>query len=88
VKRSQGHPSATTVDTPLPSLPLESWAATKDTLHLWIQVVGKIKLAYMPPKNHWWHVTFHLDLSGLTTGRIQSMRRRGWRYASISSTTS
>jgi hypothetical protein len=70
VKRSQGHPSATTVDTRLPSLPLDSWAATKDTLHLWFQVVGKIKLAYMPPKNHWWHVTFHLDLRGFTTGRI------------------
>jgi Family of unknown function (DUF5996) len=54
----------------LPSLPLESWAATKDTLHLWIQVVGKIKLAYMPPRNHWWHVTLRVDVRGLTTGRI------------------
>jgi hypothetical protein len=54
----------------LPSLPLEGWAATKDTLHLWLQVVGKIKLAYVPPRNHWWHVTLHLDLHGLTTGRI------------------
>ena len=70
MNRSQGHFSATTVDTQLPGLPLESWVATKETLHLWIQVVGKIKLAYMPPKNHWWHVTLHLDLSGLTTGRI------------------
>ena len=54
----------------LPSLPLESWAATKDTLHLWLQIVGKIKLAYMPPRNHWWHVTLHPDVRGLTTGRI------------------
>lgn len=54
----------------LPSLPLEHWAATKDTLHLWLQVVGKIKLAYAPPKNHWWHVTMHLDARGLTTRRI------------------
>jgi hypothetical protein len=49
---------------------LDAWAATKDTLHLWLQVVGKIKLAYVPPKNHWWHVTLHLDVRGLTTGRI------------------
>jgi Family of unknown function (DUF5996) len=54
----------------LPSLPLQLWAATKDTLHLWLQVVGKIKLAYAPPKNHWWHVTMHLDARGLTTRRI------------------
>jgi hypothetical protein len=54
----------------LPSPPLELWAATKDTLHLWLQVVGKIKLAYVPPKNHWWHVTLHLDARGLTTRRI------------------
>ena len=54
----------------LPSLPLEAWAATKDTLHLWLQVVGKIKLAYVPPRNHWWHVTLHLDVRGLTTRRI------------------
>jgi hypothetical protein len=54
----------------LPSLPLEAWSATKDTLHLWLQVVGKIKLAYVPPKNHWWHVTLHLDARGLTTRRI------------------
>ena len=54
----------------LPRLALESWAATKDTLHLWLQVVGKIKLAYVPPKNHWWHVSLHLDARGLTTRRI------------------
>jgi hypothetical protein len=54
----------------LPGLPLEAWAETKDTLHLWLQIVGKLKLAYAPPRNHWWHVTFHLDLRGLTTRRI------------------
>lgn len=54
----------------LPSLPLASWTATKDTLHLWLQIVGKVKLAYMPPRNHWWHVTLRPHLRGLTTGRI------------------
>lgn len=62
-QREPGHAS-------LPSLPLEGWHATKDTLHLWLQVVGKIKLAYMPPRNHWWHVTLRPHLRGLTTGRI------------------
>lgn len=70
VEQSQQNPGHTSGNTFLPSLPLEAWAATKDTLHLWIQVVGKIKLAYVPPRNHWWHVTLRLDVSGLTTGRI------------------
>ena len=69
IERSQQRPRPTR-GAFLPSLPLESWAATKDTLHLWLQVVGKIKLAYMPPRNHWWHVTLHLDVRGLTTRRI------------------
>lgn len=70
VESSQPLPSRTSGGVYLPSLPLEGWAATKDTLHLWLQVVGKIKLAYVPPKNHWWHVTLHLDARGLTTRRI------------------
>jgi hypothetical protein len=70
VEPSQQHLSRTNGGVFLPSLPLEAWAATKDTLHLWLQVVGKIKLAYVPPRNHWWHVTLHLDVRGLTTGRI------------------
>ncbi len=70
VESSQRLASRTSGGVYLPSLPLEGWAATKDTLHLWLQVVGKIKLAYVPPKNHWWHVTLHLDARGLTTRRI------------------
>jgi Family of unknown function (DUF5996) len=68
--RSPQDPSSTSRGGSLPSLPLQSWASTKDTLHLWLQIVGKIKLAYMPPKNHWWHVTLHPDVRGLTTRRI------------------
>ena len=63
----EGRPGA---PSDLPDLPLESWAATKDTLHLWLQIVGKVKLAYAPPRNHWWHVTLHLDTRGITTRRI------------------
>lgn len=46
------------------------WEATKDTLHLWLQIVGKIRMTYMPPRNHWWHVPLYLDVHGLTTRRI------------------
>ncbi len=41
----------------LPSLPLGAWEGTKETLHRYAQVVGKVRLANAPFKNHWWHVT-------------------------------
>jgi hypothetical protein len=53
--------------TPLPPLPFPEWEPTKETLHLWAQIVGKVKLATAPPKNHWWHVPLYLDVHGLTT---------------------
>ena len=52
---------------PLPPLPLADWEPTKVTLHLWAQIVGKVKMASVPPKNHWWHVPLYLDVHGLTT---------------------
>lgn len=51
-------------------LPIDSWQATRDTLHLWTQVVGKIRMALSPPVNHWWHVTLYLSARGLRTGPI------------------
>ncbi|HEY3042903.1 MAG TPA: DUF5996 family protein [Vicinamibacterales bacterium] len=51
----------------LPPLPLSEWAGTYATLHMWTQVVGKIRLALAPPVNHWWHVTFLTTARGLTT---------------------
>lgn len=54
----------------LPPLPLDAWEPTKDTLHLYLQIVGKIRLKLMPPRNHWWHVTLYLTARGLTTGPI------------------
>jgi hypothetical protein len=39
----------------LPELPLEAWEPTKTTLHLWAQIVGKVKLAATTPRNHWWN---------------------------------
>jgi hypothetical protein len=55
---------------PLPPLPLEEWEATKDTLHLWAQIVGKTRLALMPMRNHWWNVTLYPSARGLTTRRM------------------
>ena len=54
----------------LPMLPLEKWAPTKDTLHLWAQMIGKTRLALMPMRNHWWNVTLYPSARGLTTRRM------------------
>jgi hypothetical protein len=54
----------------LPPLPLDGWQATKDTLHLWAQIVGKVKLGLAPKRNHWWHVTLQPSARGLTTRRL------------------
>jgi hypothetical protein len=43
------------------------WKDTRDTLHMWTQVVGKVRLALMPMINHWWHVTLYVSDRGLTT---------------------
>jgi hypothetical protein len=54
----------------LPELHLDGWRATKDTLHLYCQIVGKIRLATTPPRNHWWNVPLYVDVRGLTTRRL------------------
>src|SRR6516164_1979499 len=53
-----------------PALPWEAWKDTCETLHLWMQIVGKVKLALAPFLNEWWQVAFHLTARGLTTGPI------------------
>ncbi|HMA37361.1 MAG TPA: DUF5996 family protein [Chloroflexia bacterium] len=53
-----------------PALPYEEWKATYETLHMWTQVVGKIRLALSPPVNHWWHCALYLSARGLTTSPI------------------
>ncbi|HEY2796898.1 MAG TPA: DUF5996 family protein [Thermoanaerobaculia bacterium] len=53
---------------PWPNLPLEGWADTYATLHLWTQIVGKIRLVTTPPLNHCWNVTLYVTARGLTTG--------------------
>ncbi|MGH7152787.1 MAG: DUF5996 family protein, partial [Acetobacteraceae bacterium] len=53
-----------------PSLPYSDWADTCATLHLWTQVVGKIRLAHAPMVNHWWQVPLYVTSRGLTTSPI------------------
>ncbi len=53
-----------------PSLPLASWTDTYATLHLWIQIVGKIRLVQSPWINHSWHVPLYVTAKGLTTSSI------------------
>jgi hypothetical protein len=53
-----------------PALPLESWKDTCATLHMWTQVVGKVRLALTPLVNHWWNVPLYVTARGLTTSRI------------------
>jgi Family of unknown function (DUF5996) len=55
-----------------PALPLAEWLPTRDTLHMWTQIVGKIRMANSPPVNHWWHVTLYVSPRGLTTSAIPS----------------
>jgi hypothetical protein len=50
-----------------PSLPLEAWQDTYATLHLWTQIIGKIRLKLSPLVNHWWNVPMYVTSRGLTT---------------------
>ncbi|MCD2195232.1 DUF5996 family protein [Actinomycetospora endophytica] len=50
-----------------PDLPYADWAPTRETLHRFAQIVGKIRLAASPRRNHWWNVPLHLSGRGLTT---------------------
>jgi hypothetical protein len=51
-----------------PRLKVADWTATRDTLHMWTQIVGKVRMAHAPSVNHWWHVTLYPSVRGLTTG--------------------
>jgi Family of unknown function (DUF5996) len=53
-----------------PSLPLESWEDTRATLHMWTQMVGKVRLALTPMVNHWWNVPLYVSARGLTTSSM------------------
>ena len=54
----------------LPALPLESWGTTLATLHMWTQIVGKVRLALCPLVNQWWNVAFYVTARGMTTSAM------------------
>lgn len=57
-------------ENPWPELPLEAWKDTYATLHMWTQVVGKVRLALAPHVNHWWQVPLYVNACGLTSSAI------------------
>lgn len=61
----------TTTKKSWPELPaLEDWQDTLATVHMWSQIVGKTRLAFAPPVNHWWGIALYVTPSGLTTSAI------------------
>jgi hypothetical protein len=58
----------------LPALPFDSWKDTLATVHMWTQIVGKVRLKLCPLVNHWWNVTFYLTARGLTTSPMPYWR--------------
>jgi len=53
-----------------PALPFEEWRETRETLHRWTQIVGKIRMALTPLVNHWWNVPLYVTARGLTTSKM------------------
>src|SRR5947209_16539728 len=53
---------------PLP--PAAQWADSRETLHMWTQIAGKIRMALTPLVNHWWNVTLYVTARGLTTSTM------------------
>ena len=67
---SQSELSTVNLSSAWPALPLDAWRDTYATLHLWTQIVGKIRMALSPHVNHWWEVPLYLTARGLTTSPI------------------
>ena len=61
---------STTALEPWPALPLNDWRETYHNLHMWTQIVGKVRLALTPRVNHWWNVPLYVGTRGLTTSPI------------------
>jgi hypothetical protein len=62
-------------DSALPPLPFDSWKDTLATLHMWSQIVGKVRLKLCPLVNHWWNVPFYITARGMTTSAMPYERR-------------
>ena len=50
-----------------PELRVSDWEQTRDTVHMWSQIVGKTRMALAPNENHWWQVALYVNSVGLTT---------------------
>ena len=59
----------------LPALPFDSWKDTLATLHMWSQIVGKVRLKLCPLVNHWWNVPFYITARGMTTSAMPYEQR-------------
>src|SRR6202140_5177568 len=68
----------------LPALPLASWKDTLATVHMWTQIVGKVRLKLCPLVNHWWNVPFYLTARGMTTSAMP--RQPGTSHEAVSGT--
>jgi hypothetical protein len=55
-----------------PALTIDKWADTRDSVHLWTQIVGKVRMALEPMTNHWWQVTLYVSARGLTTSLMHA----------------
>jgi hypothetical protein len=64
---SEGSGTGTPGSGPWPDMRYEAWRESKETIHRFAQLVGKIRLAAAPRRNHWWNVTYQLTGRGLTT---------------------
>src|ERR1700677_71291 len=53
-----------------PELRWEDWSATAETLHMWTQIVGKVRLALSPLQAHWWNVPLYVSARGLSTSAM------------------
>jgi len=63
-------PATNLIEQDWPALPLEEWEDTYHTLHMWTQIVGKIRLRLAPLVNHWWNTALYVSTGGLTTSPI------------------
>src|SRR5713226_9712217 len=59
----------------LPALPFDSWRETLGTLHMWTQIVGKVRLKLCPVVNHWWNAAFYITARGMTTSAMPYQQR-------------
>lgn len=70
--------SSEPIGTLWPALPVAEWQATRDTLQLWTQIVGKVRMVNEPMVNHWWNVPLYVTARGLTTSLMSHPSGEGF----------